>query len=69
MDLPYMIATHDTGTFAYFGGGAVRRVTGLVEAVQLKGTAGVAEVKLGNDTGGNAEAKAAAAVSKTLFGI
>lgn len=69
MELPYAIATHKTGTFVYFSGGAVRRVTGLNEAVLLKAKTGVDELTLKDDTAGNAEAKAAAAVSKTLFGI
>jgi len=68
MDKPYMIATHASGTFAYFGGGAIRRVQ-LTEAVILKAATDVAEVTLKSDTSGNAEAALAANVSKALFGV
>lgn len=68
MDLPYMIASHATGTFAYFSGGAIRRV-GLSEAIKLKEGEAVWEVALKSDTTGNQEAAMAAATSKLLFGV
>jgi hypothetical protein len=61
--MPYVLGTHTSGTFAYFGNGAIRRLSNT-EIVFLGTESKVRKVSLDA-----AAASHAAAVSKALFAV